>query len=146
MHLIYRYLYISLLVIGLSFILVQCQLFQSNQTNKQQSSSGSDTVYVEVDQRPEFPGGKSALFEYLGAEIDYPEKSRQREVEGEVVINFVVKKDGSVGKVEVQKSVSKLLDKEAKRVVREMPQWKPGRHDGNIVRVRYRVPIRFSLN
>ena len=144
-YLIYRYLFVSLLFIGMSIILVQCQLFQSEQTAKQGPSSESDTTFVEVEKKPEFPGGQSALFEYLKSEIDYPEKSRKREVEGTVIVQFVVDKDGSLTDVKIQKSVSKLLYEEAKRVVREMPNWKPGRHDGKVVRVRYRVPIRFRL-
>jgi protein TonB len=130
----------------MSVILVQCQLFQSEQTTQQEASSESDTTYVEVEQPPEFPGGKSALFDYLKENVNYPEPSRLLGIEGTVKVNFVVDKDGSVTDIKVQKSVSKLLDEEAKRVVKEMPPWKPGRQDGKVVRVRYRVPIRFKLN
>jgi protein TonB len=145
-YLIYRYLFVSLLFIGMSVILVQCKLFQSDQKAQQEEQKSSDsTVYVEVEQEPKFPGGKSALFEYLKSEIDYPDKSNRLGVEGTVIVNFFVNKDGSISNVHVAKSVSKLLDEEAKRVVKEMPPWKPGRQDGKVVRVRYRVPIRFSL-
>lgn len=144
-YLIYRYLFVSLLLIGMSVILVQCKLFQSEQTEQQEASSESDTVEVKVEQQPEFPGGKSALFDYLKENVNYPEPSRLQEVEGIVIVQFVVNKDGSLTDVKVQKSVSKLLDEEAKRVVKEMPPWKPGRQRGEPVRVRYRVPIKFSL-
>ena len=145
-YLIYRYLFVSLLFIGMSVILVQCKLFQSEQTAQQEASNSTDSVKnVTVDQQPEFPGGKSALFDYLGENLNYPEPSKQKEVEGIVIVQFVVNKDGSLTNVKVQKSVSKLLDEEANRVVKEMPLWKPGRQDGKVVRVRYRVPINFSL-
>jgi protein TonB len=120
---------------------------QENTTNAEaDESDSSDTTFIEVEQKPEFPGGKAALFDYLKDKINYPEASKKARTEGKVVVRFIVNKDGTLSDIEVEKSVSELLDQEAKRVVKAMPPWKPGRQDGEIVRVRYRVPIQFSLN
>ena len=95
---------------------------------------------------PEFPGGQEALKEYLLKETKYPDAARNARAQGVVAIQFVVEKDGSISNVTVLSPVFPALDEEAKRVVKEMPKWKPGEDQvGKKVRVFYRVPITFSL-
>lgn len=101
-----------------------------------------------ADQMPEYPGGTEALFAYLGENIEYPEKAKQNETEGVVFIQFIIEKDGSIGDITIPegKGIGDGCDKEARRVVSEMPNWSPGIHEGNPVRVVFNLPIRFALN
>ena len=105
-----------------------------------------DTPFMVVEDMPEFPGGTSALMEYLRKNIKYPSLCRESNIQGRVIISFVVNKDGKIVDTEVVKSVHPLLDKEALRVVSSMPAWKPGMQRGRPVRVRYTVPVNFRLN
>ena len=102
-------------------------------------------VFDVVEQMPEYPGGMQALFEYLGQNLKYPEDAKEQKVEGRVIAIFVVETDGSISNVEVVKPVFPSLDAEAVRVLSGMPKWKPGMQSGKVVRVKYTVPINFSL-
>ena len=101
---------------------------------------------MEADELPEFPGGTASLLEYLRKTIKYPAVCRENNVQGRVVISFIIDTDGSITEAEVIKSVDPLLDAEALRTISKMPAWKPGRKNGNIVKVRYSVPINFRLD
>ena len=98
-----------------------------------------------VEQMPSFPGGMGALMSWLGQNIKYPVIAAENGVEGKVIVQFVVEKDGSITDVKVAKSVDPSLDKEAARVVKSMPHWIAGRQNGNPVRVKYTVPVTFRL-
>jgi protein TonB len=111
-----------------------------------EETESEDEIFVAVEDQPKFPGGKSELFRYLRNTINYPRSAKEAGIEGTVIVNFVVNKDGSITDVQVQRGVTEKLNQEAKRVVRDMPDWNPGKQRGKPVRVRYRVPIRFSLN
>ena len=102
-------------------------------------------VFDVVEQMPSFPGGQSALMQWLGSNISYPVIAAENGVQGRVIVQFVVEKDGSVSDVQVVKSVDPSLDKEAARVVKAMPKWIPGRQNGAAVRVKYTVPVTFKL-
>lgn len=102
-------------------------------------------VYDVVEEMPQFPGGPSALFEYLSKSIIYPADAEKNGTQGRVIVTFVVERDGSITNVNVVKNVDTLLDKEAYRVVRSMPHWIPGRQNGTPVRVNYTVPVTFKL-
>ena len=104
-----------------------------------------DRAFDVVEEMPQFPGGPSALFEYLAANIRYPKAAYKAGVQGRVILTFVVEKDGSISGTEVVKSVSPLLDAEAVRVINAMPNWVPGRQNGKVVRVKYAVPVSFML-
>lgn len=95
--------------------------------------------WAEVD--PAFPGGESAMQEFIRDNFVYPESARENGEQGTVFVQFVVGTDGSIGNVTVVKGVSPSLDREAKRVVKKMPNWLPGKQDGELVRVRYTLPI-----
>lgn len=102
-------------------------------------------VFDVVEEMPQFPGGPSALFEYLSKNIRYPVVAEENGVQGRVIVTFVVERDGSITDVKVIKSVDPSLDKEAQRVVKSMPHWIPGKQNGSAVRVKYTVPVTFRL-
>ena len=102
-------------------------------------------VFDVVEQMPSFPGGPSALMQFLSSNIKYPVVAEENGVQGRVVCTFVVEKDGSITDVRVIKSVDPSLDKEAMRVVKSMPKWIPGKQNGSAVRVKYTVPVTFRL-
>ena len=102
-------------------------------------------VFDIVEQMPEYPGGMQALLEYLMENVKYPEDAEKQKIEGRVIAIFVVETDGSISNVEVVKPVFPSLDAEAVRVLSGMPKWKPGMQSGKVVRVKYTVPINFSL-
>ena len=89
----------------------------------------------------EFPGGNDALNRYLSKSIRYPEAAQQNGIQSRVIIQFVVEKDGSTAHIEVARGVDPALDKEAVRVVKEMPKWKPGKQRGKPVRTKYTLPV-----
>lgn len=104
-----------------------------------------EEIFVVVEEMPSFPGGMKALMQYLGKNIKYPTISQENGVQGRVVLQFVVNKDGSIVDIKVARGVDPYLDKEAIRVVKSMPKWKPGKQRGKSVRVRYTLPVLFKL-
>lgn len=105
-----------------------------------------DIPFQIVEDMPEFPGGQEALLKYLSSHIKYPSICRENNIQGRVVLQFIVNKDGSIVDVEVLKPVHPQLDKEAVRVVESMPKWKPGSQRGKPVRVKFTLPVQFRLN
>ena len=105
-----------------------------------------EEIFMVVEDQPEFPGGTAALLEYLRKNIKYPAICRENNIQGRVLVTFIVNKDGAIGEPEVVKSVNPSLDKEALRVISQMPNWKPGSQRGKPVRVKYTVPVNFRLN
>ena len=103
-------------------------------------------VFDVVEQMPSFPGGNAALMNYLGQNIKYPVIAEENGIQGRVIVQFVVGKDGHISDVRVAKSVDPSLDKEAVRVVKGMPRWIPGKQNGQAVTVRYTLPVTFRLN
>ena len=94
---------------------------------------------------PDYPGGQKELLSFLSRNIKYPTKAEENKIQGRVVIQFVVNKDGSVSDAKVVRSVDPELDKEALRVINTMPKWKPGMQRGKPVRVKFTVPVMFRL-
>ncbi|HRN95753.1 MAG TPA: energy transducer TonB, partial [Chitinophagales bacterium] len=102
-------------------------------------------IFTIVEQQPEFPGGEQSLYKYLRDNIQYPNMERDNDIQGKVIVAFVVWDDGSIRNVEVKKGVSPGLDKEAKRVIEKMPKWKAGKQQGKAVPCRYVIPVVFRL-
>ena len=102
-------------------------------------------VFDVVEQKPMFPGGDAALMQWLSGNIKCPVIAAENGVQGRVVCQFVVEKDGSVSGVTVVKSIDPSLDKEAVRVIKSMPKWTPGKQNGQNVRVKYTLPVQFKL-
>jgi len=102
-------------------------------------------IFTAVEQMPQFPGGDAALMKYLSSHINYPPMAAEMNVQGKVILQFVVGKDGRVGEVKIARSVDKDLDKEAIRVVKSLPKFVPGRQNGQPVAVWYTLPVSFRL-
>ena len=102
-------------------------------------------IFDVVEEMPSFPGGNGALMSYLASNIKYPVVAQENGVQGRVIVSFVVERDGSISDVRVARSVDPSLDREAQRVVKSMPRWKPGKQNGSAVRVKYTVPVVFRL-
>ncbi len=105
----------------------------------------SKKVYESVEQMPEFPGGMEGLMRYLQQNVQYPPIAVQNNVQGRVILQFVIDETGQVGYVEVVRSVSEEVDAEAVRVVKSMPKFEPGRQNGEPVAVWYTLPIAFKM-
>lgn len=103
------------------------------------------TIFEVVENMPEFPGGNAALMQFLSKNIKYPTIAQENGTQGRVIVQFVVNRDGSVVDPVVVRSVDPYLDKEALRVIGQMPKWKPGMQRGKAVRVKYTVPVMFRL-
>ena len=99
-----------------------------------------------VEKMPEYPGGIEAFMKFLSENVHYPEAASKAGIQGRVLVEFIVEKDGSISNTHVIQNVNEYLDAEAVRVVGAMPKWTPGMHEGKAVRVKYAVPISFRLN
>jgi len=104
-----------------------------------------NVVFQVVEKMPSFPGGDSQLFKFLNDNVKYPVIAQENGVQGRVICQFVVNRDGSIVDVEVVRSVDASLDKEAIRVIKSMPKWSPGQQRGKPVRVKYTLPVNFKL-
>lgn len=106
-----------------------------------------ESVYNEVneidkvDEKPSFPGGESAMKSYLNSNVKYPDVAQENGVQGRVIVQFIIEKDGSISDVKISRSVDPSLDREALRVVKAMPKWNPGKVNGIPVRVKNEVPV-----
>lgn len=116
------------------------------ETAQKSESPGEEDVYMVVEESPEFPGGTNALMGYLRDNMVIPDSCRENNIQGRVLVTFIVEKDGSITKPVVVKSVNHLLDAEALRLVSAMPKWKPGRQNGQAQRVKFTIPINFRLD
>ena len=102
-------------------------------------------IFQVVEEMPEFPGGMAECLKFLAKNIKYPTIAQENGVQGRVIVQFVVNRDGSIVDPVVMRSVDPYLDKEALRVIMMMPKWKPGKQRGKAVRVKYTVPVTFKL-
>ena len=104
-----------------------------------------EEIFRSVEQMPQFPGGDAALMKFLQSHINYPPMAAENNVQGKVIVQFVVDKTGKVGEVKVVRNVDKDLDNEAIRVCKALPKFTPGRQNGRPVSVWYTLPIQFKL-
>ena len=104
-----------------------------------------EEAFVIVDKMPEYPGGSEAMFQFLTSNIKYPKSCIDDKIQGRVLVQFVVEKDGSITDAKTVKSVHPDLDAEALRVINAMPAWTPGEQKGQKVRVTYTIPVVFKL-
>lgn len=106
-----------------------------------------EQIFTIVEQQPEFPGGYEAMMKFIQKNVNYPQVEKEAGISGTCYVNFVVEKDGSITDVKVLRGVSggPGCDKEAVRVVKSMPGWKPGKQNGSAVRVYFNLPIKFTL-
>ena len=101
--------------------------------------------FVIVEDMPEFKGGEKALLKYIADHVVYPEMAKENDIQGTVYVGFVVNEKGKVTNVSILRGVDPLLDKEAIKVIENLPDWKPGKQSGKNVKVRMQVPIKFQL-
>lgn len=109
------------------------------------SCKSKKDVYDVVEAQPEYPGGIQEMYKFLGQNIHYPEICREAGISGKVYVQFIINKKGKIESVECIRSPHESLAKEAERVIKLMPRWKPGRQKGKKVNVRYTLPINFTL-
>ncbi len=112
---------------------------------REKEKEDDSPVFYVVEEMPEFPGGELALRRFISNAIKYPVIAQENGIQGKVYVSFVVGKDGHVSDARVIRGVDPSLDKEAIRVVNSLPRWKPGRQQGETVRVSFSVPISFVL-
>ena len=113
---------------------------------KKKVSGEASDVFDVVEVMPQFPGGPQELFSFLSKNIKYPKDALDANIQGRVIVTFVVGKDGSISDARVVKSVNPSLDAEGLRVINAMPNWTPGTQSGKAVNVKYTVPISFRLD
>ena len=116
------------------------------ETPKEEVKHEPEKVFTAVEQMPEFPGGQAALLKFISNHIQYPQAAADNNVQGKVYVKFVVTSTGKVDKVQIARSVDKALDQEALRVCRMLPNFTPGRQNGQPVSVWYTLPVTFKLN
>lgn len=104
-----------------------------------------DEPFIFVEQDPQFPGGNEALRQFLNENVMYPRIAREVGIEGTVIVEFVVERDGSITNIRVERGKAQSLDQEAVRVIKAMPKWIPGKQGGKGVRVKLKMPIKFQL-
>ena len=104
-----------------------------------------NTIFQVVQEMPEFPGGMAECMKWLNKNVNYPATAMEKGVQGRVIIQFVVNRDGSISEASVARGIDPDLDKEALRVVSAMPNWIPGKQRGQAVRVKYTLPVMFRL-
>ncbi|WP_329903975.1 TonB family protein [Porphyromonas pogonae] len=105
-----------------------------------------EQIFEIVEENPEFVGGTAKMYKWMKDNLNYPEIAQENNVQGKVIVRFVVERDGSISNVEVARGVDPQLDKEAMRMVKAMPKWKPGMQQGKAVRARFTLPVVFKLN
>ena len=128
----------------LMLLMAECCLMTAH-AQKTVVSQTNQKVFFTVEQMPEYPGGMQAMIAFLQTNMKYPEDAAKQKVEGRVMVQFIVETDGSVSDVHVAKQVFPSLDAEAIRVVQAMPKWTPGKEKGQVVRVKYNLPIVFRM-
>ena len=105
-----------------------------------------DVIFYVVESMPEFPGGQQAMYKYIGENLKYPVIAQENGIQGKVICQFTINKDGSLVDIEVVRSAGDAsLDKEAMRVIKSMPKWKPGKQRNQPVRVKFTLPVTFKL-
>ena len=130
-----KYLYILPIV---AICMIAC-------TQSAKSTASDYITYEAVEEKPEYPGGMGELSKLLSSNLKYPLTSQENGVQGEVLVQFVVDKEGNIEEVTVFKGVDPYLDAEALRVIKMMPKWKPGKHEGKEVNVKCTIPVGFRL-
>ena len=118
---------------------------ESAKVAQTENASSRDEIFQVVEEMPEYPGGMSELMKYFSTNMRYPKEAQSKGIQGRVIVQFVVEKDGSITDAKVMKPVDPQLDAEALRAVNAMPKWTPGKQRGKAVRVRYTLPVMFHL-
>ena len=130
-----KYLYILPIV---AICMIAC-------TQNVQSTATEYFSYETVEEKPEYPGGMDELSKFLSKNLRYPVICQENNIQGKVIVQFIVNKEGSIEEVSIATGVDANLDAEALRVVKMMPKWKPGKQGGKEVHVKCTIPVGFTL-
>ena len=133
------------LVLLISIFLPTLFFAQNVKNDNAVAGENAEYEFSQLDVQPEFPDGNNGLAKYLSENIKYPKKALKNGISGKVFVQFVIDKTGKVTNVNAVRGVEKSLDKEAVKVVKSMPRWKPGMKGGEPVAVRYTIPINFKF-
>lgn len=128
-----------------SVLIVSIFLFSSETILGQETTPDQPQVYTIIEKNPEFQEGQSALYKWLGEKIKYPEEAIKQKKEGTVYVAFIIHKDGSLSDFKVKRGIGSGCDEEALRVVKLMPNWKPGTQQNRPVNTNSTLPIKFKL-
>ncbi len=134
-----------ILLISIFIASYQITFGQASTSEKSPISADTSKIFEIVEAQPEFPGGPNAMMAFISSNVMYPEIALENGIEGTVVVQFVIEKDGSITDIKVVRDPGGGLGREAERVIKEMPKWSPGRQKGEPVRVKMSAPIRFRL-
>ena len=107
--------------------------------------NGEDTTHFLYFINPEYKGGESKLFQDIFKRVQYPQEAREAGIQGKVYVSFVIEKEGSISNIKIVRGIGGGCDKEAIRVVNKMENWNPGLQDGEPIRVKFILPINFTL-
>lgn len=124
----------------LSFILLSCK-----PNPEQQNKPAQEHIFVNYEEPPKYPGGNEACFKFIEENLKYPAEAIAQKLEGRVIVQFIIDRDGSVIEPKVYRGVNPLLDQEAIRVVGSMPKWIPGKFKYELIRCKMVIPVTFSL-
>ena len=131
--------------LSLFAVLLMISAFTLNVNAQEKKSDNSDVVYTVVENEAEFPGGVAAMNRFLAENIKYPTLAKQKNIEGKVIISFIVEKNGSLSDIRTIKDIGEGCGDEGIRIVRLMPKWKPAKQKGPPVRQQFLLPISFVL-
>ena len=120
-------------------------IHQKTQEQVLQDPVELEKAFEVVEEMPKYPGGIKELMKFMGANVKYPAEAIDKNIQGKVIVQFVIEKDGSASSFKVKRSIDPLLDAEAVRVLKLMPKWTPGKQKGEVVRVRFTIPVNFSI-
>lgn len=132
-------------------LLLFSSVYAANLRNNEDQQITNDGDYVKnavalstsYETCPQFPGGDKALLDFIKRNMRYPKCAKEKNIEGRVLVSFYVETDGSLTNISIAKSVDSRLNKEALRIVKKMPKWEPGQLGGEVVRMKYFLPIEF---
>jgi TonB family protein len=134
-------MYLKILLIHFFFAFPILAFAQSD-TNQNLKKDTSDFKIVEV--LPIFPGGDKAMFRYISKNLKYPKEAKENRIHGDVTVSFIVSMEGKIKDVTIEKGLGYGCDEEALRVIKNMPNWTPGKQNNRDVDVLYKLPIRFN--
>ncbi len=143
----YILLIASIIIYNISFS-QEIKKAESKENDKETKIVNSDNDiynFYTLEQKPEFPGGEKGLLSYIAKHTEYPNKAKRKNITGKVYVQFIIDKEGKVTNVKVLRSAHPLLDKSALKVIKSLPDWKPGKQRGKNVKVSFQVPINYTL-
>lgn len=131
--------------LSLFALLIMVFAFSLNVNAQEKKSDNSDVVFTVVENEAEFPGGVEAMNRFMAENIKYPTLAKQKNIEGKVIISFIVEKNGTLSDIRTIKDIGEGCGDEGVRIVKLMPKWKPAKQKGQPVRQQFLLPISFVL-